>query len=222
MRVLLCVATAQALTLPSLTSQRTAGPPALTRLEQLQASLSQGFATTAAVGGRNAIWSSCTARTTRPHPCDGHELCVLHGRMSRSESIRERKQRVGSTAPRFRNRQLCPRNFIAAQHVLGRLLEPLLEFRCVAWLHPHRRRHLIRAARLQCRHELGQATFDEVYAYLRNCAADDSESDEQMRTDLLRIMGESKLRWWPLVDQLLFLDDVGADGEAGGSPIGVF
>ena len=50
MRVLLCVATAQALTLPSLTSQRAAGPPALTRLEQLQASLSQGFATTAAVG----------------------------------------------------------------------------------------------------------------------------------------------------------------------------
>ena len=48
--MLLCVATAQALTIPSLTSRLAAAPPALTCLEQLQASLSQGAATTAAVG----------------------------------------------------------------------------------------------------------------------------------------------------------------------------
>ena len=50
LRVLFCVAAAQALTIPSLTSRFAAAPPALTRLERLQASLSQGAATTAAVG----------------------------------------------------------------------------------------------------------------------------------------------------------------------------
>ena len=50
LRVLFCVTAAQALTIPSLTSRFAAAPPALTRLEQLQARLSQGAATTAAVG----------------------------------------------------------------------------------------------------------------------------------------------------------------------------
>ena len=50
LRVLFFVTAAQALTIPSLTSRFAAAPPALTRLEQLQARLSQGAATTAAVG----------------------------------------------------------------------------------------------------------------------------------------------------------------------------
>ena len=44
--------------------------------------------------------------------------------------------------------------------------------------------------------------------------------DEQMRDDLLRLMGESKLRWWPLVDQLVFLEDVAPDAKAARSKDG--
>ena len=60
LRVLFCVTAAQALTIPSLTSRFAAAPPALTRLEQLQARLSQGAATTAAVG------ATCLALTLMP------------------------------------------------------------------------------------------------------------------------------------------------------------
>ena len=38
---------------------------------------------------------------------------------------------------------------------------------------------------------------------------DDERSDERMRSELLSILGESKLRLWPLVDQLVFLDECG-------------
>ena len=60
-------------------------------------------------------------------------------------------------------------------------------------------------------------TFDSVYAYLRAAQADsidDDSGDERMRGDLLRMMGESKLRYWPLVDQLVFLEDMDAEQRA--------
>ena len=36
-----------------------------------------------------------------------------------------------------------------------------------------------------------------------------------MRDDLLRLMGQSKLRFWPLVDQLIFCEDVEQNPEGG-------
>ena len=65
LRVLFCVAAAQALTIPSLTSRFAAAPPALTRLERLQSSLSQGAATTAAVGATCRKQGLC-GRPARP------------------------------------------------------------------------------------------------------------------------------------------------------------
>jgi hypothetical protein len=69
--------------------------------------------------------------------------------------------------------------------------------------------------------ELGAPTFDAVYRYLREqqLSADadgDGEHDEAMRGDLMRIMGESKLRFWPLVDQLVFLEEMSARDSWGG------
>ena len=85
---------------------------------------------------------------------------------------------------------------------------------------PHGLAGAQRAAALReaCRRELGVATFERVYAYLRRRdddggeaegEDDDERSDERMRSELLSILGESKLRLWPLVDQLVFLDECG-------------
>ena len=72
------------------------------------------------------------------------------------------------------------------------------------------------ALREMCVEELGDALLDQVYTYLhgQQHAADadaggyaDAEYDERMRADLLQLMGESKLRLWPLVDQLVFLEE---------------
>ena len=59
--------------------------------------------------------------------------------------------------------------------------------------------------------------------YLKACADDETgDEDELMRSDLQRLMGEQKLRWWPMVDQLVFLeDDVGAGAGVTGSPVGL-
>ena len=49
-----------------------------------------------------------------------------------------------------------------------------------------------------------------VRSYLRqrdDNGAMDEAADTQMRADLLGLLGESKLRLWPLVDQLIFLED---------------
>ena len=61
------------------------------------------------------------------------------------------------------------------------------------------------ALRQMCVDELGASTFERVYSYLRD--AKDDADDEGMRADLMRLMGESKLRFWPLVDQLVFIED---------------
>ena len=37
--------------------------------------------------------------------------------------------------------------------------------------------------------------------------------DARMRDDLQRLMGASKLRFWPLVDQLIFCEDVEKDAH---------
>ena len=85
---------------------------------------------------------------------------------------------------------------------------------------PHGLAGAQRAAALReaCRRELGVATFERVYAYLRRRDEegveaegedDDERCDERMRSELLSILGESKLRLWPLVDQLVFLDECG-------------
>ena len=69
------------------------------------------------------------------------------------------------------------------------------------------------ALRDMCVQELGTALLERVYTYLReqqHAAEDlygDSEYDERMRADLLGLLGESKLRLWPLVDQLVFLEE---------------
>ena len=49
-----------------------------------------------------------------------------------------------------------------------------------------------------------------------------------MRSELMELMGEEKLRWWPMVDQLVFLEDLdsrdaqyAAQYEAD-SPMGIF
>lgn len=80
------------------------------------------------------------------------------------------------------------------------------------------------ALREMCIRELGQGIFDAVHSYLRVSAYSDGDNDEQMRDDLADIMGESKLRWWPLVDQIVFLEECGEEAEAPAMtpPIGVF
>ena len=70
-----------------------------------------------------------------------------------------------------------------------------------------------RQLRAACVAELGEKTFSSVYDYLRRkernaCAEDDHQ---RMRADLLQILGESKLRYWPLVDKLIFCEGVEKD-----------
>ena len=67
------------------------------------------------------------------------------------------------------------------------------------------------ALREACLAGLGQPTFDKVYRYLLAPPHDpySPDYDELMRQDLLGLMGESKVRLWPLVDQLLYCDEAG-------------
>tara|TARA_B110001452_G_scaffold239028_1_gene219844 strand:+ start:115 stop:345 length:231 start_codon:yes stop_codon:yes gene_type:complete len=55
----------------------------------------------------------------------------------------------------------------------------------------------------------GDATFKSVYRYLKSRAADAFavDYDSRMRGDLLGLMGQEKLRLWPLVDQLIFVEE---------------
>ena len=63
-------------------------------------------------------------------------------------------------------------------------------------------------------HQLGPQVFGEVYSYLKSRAADAyaMDYDARMRDDLQRLMGASKLRFWPLVDQLIFCEECGPGG----------
>ena len=60
-----------------------------------------------------------------------------------------------------------------------------------------------------CEQELGAKTFAAVYEYLRSHPEEEEDADDEaMRGALLQLMGESKLRLWPLVDQLIFLEEI--------------
>ena len=74
--------------------------------------------------------------------------------------------------------------------------------------------------RRECETQLGPAVFSEVYAYLKSKAADAyaMDYDTRMRDDLLGLMGPAMLRFWPLVDQLIFCEECG-NGEADGDDI---
>merc|ERR1740139_900242 len=74
--------------------------------------------------------------------------------------------------------------------------------------------------RSECETQLGAEVFHEVYAYLKSKAADAyaMDYDSRMRDDLLGLMGPAMLRFWPLVDQLIFCEECG-NGEAGGDDI---
>ena len=69
--------------------------------------------------------------------------------------------------------------------------------------------------RQACTRQLGAEVFAAVYQYLRSKSADfyAADYDIQMRNDLLRICGEGRLRFWPLVDQLIFCEDVEKDAH---------
>ena len=69
--------------------------------------------------------------------------------------------------------------------------------------------------RQACARQLGAEVFAAVYQYLRSKSADfyAADYDIQMRNDLLRICGEGRLRFWPLVDQLIFCEDVEKDAH---------
>ena len=69
--------------------------------------------------------------------------------------------------------------------------------------------------RQACARQLGADIFAAVYKYLRSKSADfyAADYDIQMRNDLLRICGEGRLRFWPLVDQLIFCEDVEKDAH---------
>ena len=70
--------------------------------------------------------------------------------------------------------------------------------------------HRASALRTACEQELGATTFAAVYEYLRSHPEEEEEDDddEAMRGKLRMLMGESKLRLWPLVDQLIFLEEI--------------
>ena len=72
-----------------------------------------------------------------------------------------------------------------------------------------------RSSARQGARQLGAEVFAAVYQYLRSKSADfyAADYDIQMRNDLLRICGEGRLRFWPLVDQLIFCEDVEKDAH---------
>ena len=74
--------------------------------------------------------------------------------------------------------------------------------------------------RRECESQLGADVFGAVYAYLKSKAADAyaMDYDTRMRDDLLGLMGPAMLRFWPLVDQLIFCEECG-NGKAGGDDI---
>ena len=74
--------------------------------------------------------------------------------------------------------------------------------------------------RRECETQLGADVFGEVYAYLKSKAADAyaMDYDTRMRDDLLGLMGPAMLRFWPLVDQLIFCEECG-NGKADGDDI---
>ena len=74
--------------------------------------------------------------------------------------------------------------------------------------------------RRECESQLGADVFGAVYAYLKSKAADAyaMDYDTRMRDDLLGLMGPARLRFWPLVDQLIFCEECG-NGKAGGDDI---
>lgn len=55
--------------------------------------------------------------------------------------------------------------------------------------------------------------FHCVYNYLKSKQADlyAADYDSSMRDELLKLMGPIKLRFWPLVDQLLFCEEIEED-----------
>ena len=69
--------------------------------------------------------------------------------------------------------------------------------------------------RRECESQLGADVFGAVYAYLKSKAADAyaTDYDTRMRDDLLGLMGPAMLRFWPLVDQLIFCEDVEKDAH---------
>lgn len=67
-----------------------------------------------------------------------------------------------------------------------------------------------------CEQELGADLFAQVYALLRSRQEGQlfaADYDAQMRDELRMLMGTAKLRFWPLVDQLIFCEDVEEDAE---------
>ena len=73
-----------------------------------------------------------------------------------------------------------------------------------------------RFARLEaaCVDELGRGVFEAVYEYLQGERG--ADFDEDMRAQLLHLMGgdESKLRFWCLVDQLIYHEEVAGGKNA--------
>ena len=73
---------------------------------------------------------------------------------------------------------------------------------------------LVRAARLRklCEDELGTELFEKVYGFLKRRSNEfwmaDDEREAEMQNALQGIMGQEMLRFWPLVDQLIFCEEV--------------
>ena len=74
-----------------------------------------------------------------------------------------------------------------------------------------------RAAALRsiCRAALGDDLFDRVYRLLctRQANLYAADYDVRLRAELLTLMGEERLKYWPLVDQLLFLEELEEDSS---------
>ncbi|KAL1510705.1 hypothetical protein AB1Y20_006999 [Prymnesium parvum] len=68
-----------------------------------------------------------------------------------------------------------------------------------------------RDLRAECVKEIGEDLFVQVYEYLKVYGSDNTDFDEQMRRDLVSILGESKLKYWPLIDMYILSEDLEVD-----------
>ena len=58
--------------------------------------------------------------------------------------------------------------------------------------------------------QLGERIFEQAYRYLKAHSSDGfyaADYDDRIKQELQAIMGD-KLRFWPLVDQLIFCEEV--------------
>ena len=62
--------------------------------------------------------------------------------------------------------------------------------------------------RQACVNALGESVFISVDEYPKVYGSESTDYDSQMRQDLTKLMGESNLKFWPLIDMYIFGEEL--------------